>query len=293
MCNIYGIMGLSMSKELTPAMQQYVDMKKQYADCLLLFRMGDFYETFFEDAKVAAKVLDIVLTSKNKNSENPIPMAGIPFHSVEKYIDKLVKHGYKIAIAEQVSDPVPGKLVERKVQSIVTPGTYLGEEQKQFSYICAVTSSDHTNGTHYHCSWGDVSIGSFQTQSFESLDSLLQVLLRLQPKEIVLDYNFPDLQDVQARIQQYLRCMMSVYNVPLNAEQYVCDLCGVQTINSYGKALLSGRLEAFALLLHYLSYTQNSSTLFVSGVRFANDDGQMLLDDTTIKNLEILASSYE
>jgi DNA mismatch repair protein MutS len=96
-------------------------MKKQHADCILFFRMGDFYETFFEDAKICSKVLDIVLTSKNKNSENSVPMAGIPYHSVDKYIAKLIAHGYKIAIAEQTTAPVPGKIVEREVVNIITP----------------------------------------------------------------------------------------------------------------------------------------------------------------------------
>jgi DNA mismatch repair protein MutS len=92
---------------LTPAMQQYLDTKKQYSDCILFFRIGDFYETFWEDAKICNKVLDLVLTSKNKNAENPIPMAGIPYHSADKYVTKLVRNGYKIAIAEQISEPVP------------------------------------------------------------------------------------------------------------------------------------------------------------------------------------------
>ncbi|HCY20897.1 TPA: hypothetical protein DIC40_03445 [Patescibacteria group bacterium] len=105
----------------TPAMQQYIDIKKQCADCILFFRMGDFYETFFEDAKIASKILDLVLTSKNKDSENPIPMAGIPYHSVDKYIPKLISHGHKVAIAEQTTDPIPGKIVERKITQIITP----------------------------------------------------------------------------------------------------------------------------------------------------------------------------
>ena len=105
----------------TPAIIQYLDIKKQHEDCILFFRMGDFYETFFEDAKICSKILDIVLTSKNKNSENAVPMAGIPYHSAEKYISKLITHGYKIAIAEQTTEPIPGKIVEREVVSIITP----------------------------------------------------------------------------------------------------------------------------------------------------------------------------
>ncbi|MDR0607938.1 MAG: hypothetical protein LBG52_06450 [Candidatus Peribacteria bacterium] len=92
---------------LTPAMKQYQEMKKQYLDCVLFFRIGDFYEVFFEDAHICHKVLDLVLTSKNRDAEHPIPMAGIPHHSIEKYIPKLVQHGYKVAIAEQVSEPIP------------------------------------------------------------------------------------------------------------------------------------------------------------------------------------------
>lgn len=105
----------------TPAIIQYLDIKKQHPDCILFFRMGDFYETFFEDAKTCSKILDIILTSKNKNSENSVPMAGIPYHSAEKYIIKLINNGFKIAIAEQLSDPIPGKIVEREVVNIITP----------------------------------------------------------------------------------------------------------------------------------------------------------------------------
>jgi DNA mismatch repair protein MutS len=115
------------SMQLTPAMQQYQEMKKQYVDCILFFRIGDFYEVFFEDANICHRILDLVLTSKNRNSEHPIPMAGIPHHSIDKYIPKLVQHGYKVAIAEQTSDPVPGKIVQREISQIITPGTYIQE----------------------------------------------------------------------------------------------------------------------------------------------------------------------
>jgi len=150
----------------TPAIIQYLDIKKEHEDCILFFRMGDFYETFFEDAKICSKVLDIVLTSKNKNSENSVPMAGIPYHSADKYITKLISHGYKIAIAEQTTDPVPGKIVEREVVSIITPGTYIQESKKEFTYTMAVTFLPHTNGNSYHIARGDFSIGEYRTKSF-------------------------------------------------------------------------------------------------------------------------------
>jgi DNA mismatch repair protein MutS len=128
----------------TPAIIQYLDIKKEHEDCILFFRMGDFYETFFEDAKICSKVLDIVLTSKNKNSENSVPMAGIPYHSADKYITKLINHGYKVAIAEQTSEPIPGKIVEREVVNIITPGTYIQETKKEFTYTMALTFLPHT-----------------------------------------------------------------------------------------------------------------------------------------------------
>ncbi len=150
----------------TPAIVQYLDIKKQHEDCILFFRMGDFYETFFEDAKICSKVLDIVLTSKNKNSENSVPMAGIPYHSADKYITKLITNGHKVAIAEQTSEPVPGKIVEREVVSIITPGTYIQESKKEYTYTMAITFLPHTTGNHYHLAWGDFSIGEYWTKSF-------------------------------------------------------------------------------------------------------------------------------
>ena len=134
-------------------MKQYVQMKQENPDCILLFRIGDFYEVFFEDAKICASVLDLIITSKNKNAEDPIPMAGIPHHSVDKYIPRLLAQGYKVAIAEQVSDPLPGKLVERKIQSIITPGTFIQESQKEVSNLMAVCGTLGKQGEVYHIAW--------------------------------------------------------------------------------------------------------------------------------------------
>ena len=136
--------------DITPIRRQYLEIKKQYPDSIVFFRLGDFYETFFEDAKICAKVLDIVLTSKNRNADNPIPMAGIPYHSVDKYIARLIAHGYKIAIAEQMTEPVPGKIVERQVQSIITPATYIEEQNKDRRYIVSISYKLYKDGTQYH-----------------------------------------------------------------------------------------------------------------------------------------------
>ncbi len=111
--------------KLSPAQQQYIRLKQEHPDCLLLFRIGDFYEMFYEDAHIAHRVLDITLTSRDKNAEHPIPLAGIPFHALERYLPRLIKAGYKVAIAEQIGEVVPGKVVERKVTRVVTAATYI------------------------------------------------------------------------------------------------------------------------------------------------------------------------
>jgi len=142
-----------MTQNLTPAMQQYMEIKRQHPDCILFFRIGDFYEKFLKDAQICSKVLDLVLTSKGKDSDAPIPLAGIPYHSADKYIPKLVHHGYKVAIAEQMTDPVPGKIVERKVTQIITPGTYIQESKKSFTYMLAVSFEPLKSGLNYHIAW--------------------------------------------------------------------------------------------------------------------------------------------
>ncbi|HMT27325.1 MAG TPA: hypothetical protein PKD96_03405, partial [Candidatus Absconditabacterales bacterium] len=174
-------------ENLTPAMKQYVDLKKQYSDCVLFFRLGDFYETFWEDAHICSKTLDIVLTSKNKNSENPIPMAGIPYHSADKYIQKLIGRGYKVAIAEQTSQPVPGKIVEREVVSIMSPGTYTAESDAEFKFILALTEQETVTGVFYHMIRGDLSAGQFYTYSLEDFALVLKHISIVKPVEVIVD----------------------------------------------------------------------------------------------------------
>lgn len=277
----------------TPAMQQYIDLKKQHADCILFFRLGDFYEVFFEDAKLCSKELDIVLTAKNKTSDNPIPMAGIPYHSAEKYINKLIQNGHKVAIAEQTTAPVPGKIVEREVVSVVTPGTYIQETNKDFSYIVAVTYDTYKDWNNYHIAWWDFSIGEYTTKSFGDLEKMEKFILSLNPAEIIFDIDFPNKDEFQNIIKNYINSLISVYDVPVDADKYVLNQCNIQTLASYGKALEEGRLNAFALLLHYIKNTQKTDLSNIVRVSLHNTDNRVILDDITIKNLEIFASSYE
>jgi len=277
----------------TPAIIQYLDIKKEHADCILFFRMGDFYETFFEDAKICSKVLDIVLTSKNKNSENSVPMAGIPYHSVDKYITKLIAHGYKIAIAEQTTDPIPGKIVDREVVSIITPGTYIQEVKKEFTYTMAISFLPHTNGQSYHIAWGDFSIGEYRTKSFVDLAEMQKFILTIRPVELIFDSNFPEKESVTTPIQQYLKCLVSLRDIPPDPEKFLASTTQVHQSASYGKALEEGRLETMTLLLYYLKHTQKDSLTNITKISFHSQDTYLILDEVTIKNLELLSSTYE
>lgn len=277
----------------TPAIIQYLDIKKEHEDCILFFRMGDFYETFFEDAKICSKVLDIVLTSKNKNSENSVPMAGIPYHSADKYITKLINNGYKVAIAEQTSEPIPGKIVEREVVSIITPGTYIQESKKEFIYTMGITFLPYTNGQSYHIAWGDFSIGEYRTKSFSDIAEMQKFILTIRPVEIIFDINFPEKESITTPIKQYLKCLISVRDIPPDPEKFLTGTTHVQQSASYGKAIEEGRLETITLLLYYLKHTQKHSLTNITKISFHSQDTYLILDEVTIKNLELLSSSYE
>lgn len=279
--------------QFTPAIEQYIQVKRQYADCILFFRIWDFYETFFEDAKICSKVLDLVLTSKNKNAENVVPMAGIPFHSVDKYIPKLVAHGYKVAIAEQTSDPVPGKIVSREVTQIITPGTYVHEQKKTTNYMLGMYFKSYADGSNYHIARGDFSLWEYRTRSFADIAQMQKFILTIKPSEIIFDVDFPDKDLVTTPLQHYLKCLISIYEVPFDAEHFLLNMTQVQSLASFGKALDDWRLGATALLLNYIAHTQNTQLKNVAKISLHSQDHLVLLDDVTIKNLELFTSSYE
>lgn len=273
-------------------MQQYMDIKQQHNDCLLFFRLGDFYEMFYEDAQIAHKVLGITLTAKNKKSDNPIPMAGIPHHALDRYMPRLVKAGYKVALAEQVGAVVPGKVVEREVTQIVTPGTYIDENNPAARYICAVSFLDAVGGS-YQLARGDYSLGEYCTSSFDSVELLTKKIAQIWPAEIVIDIDTPSKTDIQSRVDTVLSIPMTVSSVPHDASQYICSQLQVSTLDGYWQSLSLPRQWVFALLIQYIHHTQKRSHLTFSTIRYVTSTTGMHLDDITIKNLEIFSSSYE
>jgi DNA mismatch repair protein MutS len=225
-----------MVKKLTPAQQQYHDLKAQYPDCILFFRLGDFYETFGDDALLCAKLLDLTVTTREKNAENPLPMAGIPYHAAEKYIPKLIAFGHKVAVAEQMTAPKAGQIVERAVTHVVTPATHIDEGAKEYTYICAVTYTGGDRNS-YQCARGDVTVGMYWTRSFRTLEELMSHVHRLQPRELIIDVACPQHAEIQTQIKQVANCLVSTYDKPTDSEGYLCALLGVQTLASFGKAL--------------------------------------------------------
>lgn len=175
-------------EKLSPGMRQYLDIKAQYPDAFLLFRMGDFYELFYEDATKAAQILELTLTSRNKNAENPIPMAGVPYHAAQGYIDSLVEMGYKVAIAEQLEDPKEAKgVVKRDVVQVITPGTFMNTTDKGSStknnYLTAVQSL--SNGE-FGFAYVDLSTGELKTTRLHDEESVINEACALETKELVL-----------------------------------------------------------------------------------------------------------
>ncbi len=170
----------------TPVMQQYLRIKAQHPDTLLFYRMGDFYELFYEDARKAARLLDITLTARGQSGGEPIPMAGVPYHAAEQYLARLVRLGESVALCEQIGDPATSKgPVERQVMRIVTPGTLTDEallDERRENLLMAL----HWQDTHYGLAVLELSTGRFTVQELQGHEALLSELARLQPAELLV-----------------------------------------------------------------------------------------------------------
>ena len=207
--------------QLSPMMQQYLNTKEQYKDCILFYRLGDFYEMFFDDALTASKELEITLTSKNCGLDEKAPMCGVPFHAVENYLARLVSKGYKVAICEQVEDPKTVKgIVKREVVRIVTPGTITSSsalDEKKNNYIISIIEVDDMFGIAI-C---DVTTGYFSVTQTDSLKKTLDEVLKYMPSEIVCNDAFLisgiDINDLKYRLG------ITIY--PLKPHYFDEDLC--------------------------------------------------------------------
>ncbi|MBR2949679.1 MAG: DNA mismatch repair protein MutS [Lachnospiraceae bacterium] len=283
--------------EMTPMMQQYLETKRQYPDCILFYRLGDFYEMFFEDAITASRELDITLTGKNCGLEERAPMCGIPYHAVEGYLTKLVSKGYKVAIGEQVEDPKLAKgLVKREVVRIVTPGTNLVtqalEETKNNYLMCIAHFAGKTG-----ISVADVTTGDYYVTEVEDLRKLMDELNKYHPSEVICNDAFmmsgADITDLKTRLN------IAVYSLePHYFDEDLCRKClqkhfKVSTLTGLGVEEFPSGLIAAGSLLQYLYDTQKTSLSHFTHITPYLTSRFMLLDSSTRRNLELTETLRE
>lgn len=279
---IYPLQTHVMSSTHTPMMQQYLRIKSEHPDMLLLYRMGDFYELFFEDAKRAAQLLDITLTHRGQSAEKPIPMAGVPYHAVENYLVKLLKHGESVAICEQIGVPGVGKgPVERQVTRIITPGTVTDEallDAKCDTLLLAI----HQQKQHYGLAWVDLSGGRFHLLQLEDDNQLHATIHRLRPAEILLREPLP-IGDYQNKIT--IRPAWEFDEQ--RARQLLCEQFSVNNLHGLGETTSPYAFPAAGCLLFYLQATQRQSLPHLNQLTLEKEDDYLQLDASTQKHLEL------
>ncbi len=285
--------------KLSPMMQQYMDIKSNYQDCILFFRLGDFYEMFFDDAKTASRELELTLTGKQCGMEERAPMCGVPFHSADTYIARLVERGYKVAICEQTEDPAAVKgIVKREVVQIVTPGTVISSsmlKENENNYIASIYADDDSIGLSY-C---DISTGEIYLTDIRGIgrrESLLNELVKIDASEVILDENtfsVVDAEDMKPVTEAY-------FNVP-GEEFYRADAARNAILRQFNiTALLGIGVEegsaseaALGALLLYLIETQKNDLSHIAELTTYSLGQHMSLDKATIKNLELTETLFE
>ncbi len=272
--------------KLTPMMRQYNEIKNEFADCILFFRLGDFYEMFEEDAEKAAKVLDIVLTSRNGT-----PMCGIPHHAVEQYLAKLTAAGLKVGICEQVSDPSLPGIVKREVVRVVTPGTTFSDnllDGKSNNYAVAI----YPKRDYFGLAAIDLTTGEFLVTELHGYDQLATEIQRLQPREVILP---PDLTD--ENLTTLLEAFESVHVYPYDTYKDANDTLRrqfeVQSLEAFGIDKWPFAIQAAGRLLNYLKDTQKVGISHLKRLKPYAPDDHMILDEATLRNLELLSNLRE
>ncbi|MDD2801946.1 MAG: DNA mismatch repair protein MutS, partial [Methylococcales bacterium] len=265
--------------------RQFLRIKADHPDTLLFYRMGDFYELFFDDAKKAAHLLDITLTSRGHSGGVPIPMAGIPYHAAEGYLAKLLKHGQSIAICEQIGDPATSKgPVDRKVVRIVTPGTVTDEallEERKDNLLVAVCAVDKL----YGIASLDLTSGRFVLQQSNSEDQLLSECARLNPAELLFSEDW--LLPAALKQRSGLSRRPPWHFEPESARQLVLKQFNTLDLKGYGCENMPAAIAAAGALLQYVKDTQQSALPHIQGISTENSDDSILLDEASRRNLEL------
>ena len=285
---------------LTPAMKQYVEIKEKHQDCILFYRMGDFYEMFFEDAVTASKVLEITLTSRNKGKEDGIPLCGVPYHAASAYITKLIENGFKVAVVEQVEDPKTAKgIVRREVVRIITPGLLIDDDQlppKENNFLAAIAAENGRLGL----AFVDISTGDFRVMQSddraEDRDYLLNELASLGIREIAVSEEIKG-GPLLKRIQSLRNDCLITY---LPAETFTGDSAELIRTTFDSASLARIRFDshpaaasAAGAVLRYVGDTQQNRLRHVRSVEWHQSGNYLYLDETARRNMELFATIQE
>jgi len=288
-------MGVLMD-DLTPAMKQYMTIKNKHKECIVFFRMGDFYETFYEDAKITSKALDIALTKRGiKNSDRAIPLAGIPYHALDSYLSKMIKQGFKIAIVEQMEDPKLAKgVVKRDVVRIITPGTViehnlLGDSN---NFIASLLPGKDNFGI----SFVDISTGEFFTTEADNADEAINEMMKYSPSEILLPISLENDKKIISILKEngfYLTYVSDVDFYFENAKNALLKQFNILSIDGLGLKDKELSLSTAGALLLYLIDTQKNSLKHLTSLKYYTNKDFLVMDTTTIKNLELIKNLRE
>ena len=274
--------------KLTPMLEQYLRIKEEYPDALLFYRMGDFYELFFEDAEKAARELQIALTSRNPNAEHPVPMCGVPHHAKNEYLKQLIEKGFKIAICDQVEDPKEAKgLVKREVTRVLTPGTIvedLVQERGDSQYLAAMILDDKLGGG---LAWADCTTGEWTGIVSKDPEFLWQWVAKVAPRELLL----PREIRIPAHYGQITANVTHVpsagYFDPNSSKERVLRAQQITSLDPLDLGDKPMLVRACGAIVAYLTRTQKQDLTCLAPFSPLNLSGQVMLDDVTERNLEL------
>ncbi|MCK4846027.1 MAG: DNA mismatch repair protein MutS [Deltaproteobacteria bacterium] len=285
---------MTTTKAMTPAMRQYLDIKNNHTDAIVFFRMGDFYEIFFDDARIAAKVMGIALTSRDK--EKKIPMCGIPYHAADIYIGKLIGAGHKVAVCEQIEDPAEAKgVIRRAVTRVVTPGTIQDDKllsSKTNNYIAAVTWSKKGGAG---LAYMDITTGDFKLTDLEGVSSLRDELRRINPSEVLMPEGSPLVGVLEGLEEEFKNITQrSAYDFELDvAAGFLTSHFKVASLDGFGCGELTGGVASAGALLKYVSDMQKSSLEQIKPCSPYFPSSYLIMDYATRRNLEVIENARD
>ena len=285
---------------LSPMMSHYLSVKEKYKDCIVFYRLGDFYEMFFDDAEKASKLLDLTLTGRDCGLEQRAPMCGVPYHAADTYIAKLVEMGEKVAICEQLEDPATAKgMVARDVIRVVTAGTVTDEkhlDEKASSYVC----SAYSDGTVCSLAWADITTGEFCAAEFGGEKAAAQAvsqMIKLSVKEVICDDNFLMLTRSMPEVERGVLPRFSSYPAWAygfqTAERTLCEQFETKSLAAFSVSGHNAAISAAGALIEYLKETQKHALKNIDGITFVSSDSYMKLDNSAIRNLELVKTLAE